>query len=451
MRRHWAALALFTAVVTAVYVASPVVQSGDGRLVVYEAKSILHEGNLDLHEYGAAVHGFPCYREGGRILSRYPYGTSFVTVPILAVVAAGGKLLGSNPTSRIRDEPPRVLEKNLAAIIAALTAAAIALLGVVVSGRLATGLLLGALFAFGSSLWSTVSRGLWQHGPAMLLMTIALISLVLGIRREDRRWIAGAGAAMAAAYVVRPTAVIPLGLAGIALLVTRPRAALAYGVGALVVLVPSVIYNLYVYDSPVIPFYFEGSGFLGEGLRSTFLTGLWGTVGSPSRGLLVFSPFLLLAAVGVAIRRRPGLVELVAIGTTLLIWLVTANTIDWPGGWSYGPRLLADTSPFLALLMIPALDRIARPPRNWSTATTVTALALVLTAGWSVFVHARGATSWATQMWNPLPVPAGVDTNPQRFSDWSDPQFLRTGDASFEDVYPHSTPPDVDPALACIE
>jgi hypothetical protein len=220
---------------------------------------------------------------------------------------------------------------------------------------------------------------------------------------------------------------------------------------ALAVLVPSVLYNLYVYDSPVIPLYFKGSGFLGEGLRSTFLTGLWGTTAIPSRGLLVFSPFLALAVVGVAIRGRPGPVEFVAIGTTLVVWLVSANTLDWPGGWSWGPRPLSDTLPFLALLMIPALDRIARPYRTWSTATAVTAVVLLLAVGWSVFVHARGATSWATQLWNPRPIPAGVDTNPQRFTDWGDPQFLRSCKASFEDVYPHSTPPDVDRALVCIE
>jgi len=452
-RRAAVAIAALAVAVLGVYCSSPVIQSGDGRLVIYEADSVLHEQNLDLHEFGGIVQGFPCYREGNRILSRYPYGTSLVTAPILAVTIAGGRLVGADPTSTIRERYPRHLEKTLAGIIAALAVAALALLGLEVLGRTAPAVLLAAIFALGTSLWSTVSRGLWQHGPLILLFTAGLICLARGLRRDDWRWISAAGLPLAGAYVVRPTAAVPLALGALVLLATRRRRAFAgYAAAAACVLVPSVAYNLWVYDQVAIPFYTMGSGFLGSGLRSSFLTGLAGTMISPSRGLLVYSPFLALAAAGLWMRRgRLGALDVVAVGATLIIWILASNTQDWSGGWSYGPRLLADTLPFLAYLMLPVVDAVARPVRSWSRPVAGLAAALAICVGWSVFVNARGATSWATQLWNVRPEPAGVQNDPGRFWEWDDPPFLRTGQAGFKDIYPWSRPPKVEAGKVCVE
>src|SRR2546423_7651739 len=167
----WMALLAFTVLVGAAYLASPVLQSGDGRLVIYEADSIIHEGRTAINQYGTIVDGFPCYRVGWRILSRYPYGTAVLIVPFLLAAEVGGKAIGHDPTRQLREHPPRVLEKGLASVIAALACLALALLAFEATGRLAPALLIGALFAFGTSMWSSASRGLWQHGPLILLVT----------------------------------------------------------------------------------------------------------------------------------------------------------------------------------------------------------------------------------------------------------------------------------------
>ena len=444
---------LLTMVLLAIYLGSPVIQSGDGRLVLYEANSVLTEQNLDLHEYGPIVQGFPCYREGERILSRYPYGTSLMTVPLLAVVRGVGALAGHDPAARLRDETPRALEKGLASVLAALAVLTLMLMAREMLGRTAPALLLGGIFALGTALWSTASRGLWQHGPLVMLLALGLLFLSRGLRLTDqRRWPALAGAALAAGYVVRPTAAIPLGLAGVGLLVTRRTALLPFLTGAALVLVPSVTYNLWVYGQMAIPFYSSNGGFLSGGVRASFPEGLAGTMVSPARGLLIFSPFLALAAAGAWMRRRQlGILELVAIGSPLAIWVLASNTRDWAGGWSYGPRLLADALPFLALLMLPVMDAVTRPRSGWSAATTTLAATLALTVAWSVFVQARGALSWSTQIWNVRPVGAGVESHPERFWDWSDPQFLRGGRTTLKDIYPHSTPGNVPPDQVCLQ
>ena len=46
-------------------------------------------------------------------------------------------------------------------------------------------MLVALAFAFGTSAWSTASRSLWQHGPSMLLLGLALLA-------QLRRWPAAA-------------------------------------------------------------------------------------------------------------------------------------------------------------------------------------------------------------------------------------------------------------------
>lgn len=443
-------LVVFTVLVATVYVVSPVIQSADGRLVVYEAQSILHDGNTDLHEFGAAVDGFPCYRSNGHIISRYPYGTALVTAPLLLVVETAGKLVGSDPTAHLQAQIPRGLEKTLASLIAALACLALVLLGIEVTGRLAPSLLVGVLFAFGSAMWSTASRGLWQHGPQILLVTVGVIFLVRARRRADWRWSAASGLPLAAGYVVRPTTSIPIVLVAVYLAFTDRKAALGYLAAVAVILVPSFAYSDHIYGQVLNPYYYNTS-FFSLTPHPTFLTALAGTMVSPARGLLVYSPVVLLALAGVAVtRRRLTGLQWVAIATILGVWVTASNTVDWVGGFSYGPRLLMDCFPWLALLMLPAADALTRPVETRSTVRTASLALLTLAFAWSFFVNARGAFSWSTALWNLQPVPAVVSTTPGRFWDWSDAAFFRFGHHTLKDAYPTDATPAVTAANACL-
>src|SRR4029079_13054135 len=74
-----------------------------------------------------------------------------------------------------------------------------------------------AIAALGTPAWSTASRSLWQHGPSMLLLALALLAQLRGGRLF---W---AGLLLAAAYVVRPTNAIPLATAAAWVIVSRRR------------------------------------------------------------------------------------------------------------------------------------------------------------------------------------------------------------------------------------
>jgi hypothetical protein len=174
--------------------------------------------------------------------------------------------------------------------------------------------------------------------------------------------------------------------------------------------------------------YVLSSGF--ELNASTMVQTLAGLLVSPSRGLIVFSPLLLVVGFWAVRYRRflpfRALFGVAAVACTLQLLLVSSWKIWW-GGHSYGPRLLADVVPWLALLAIAAVTA-----RRCGHAHHVRASGLVARSaefavagallGLSIWINWRGANSVDTAWWNALPV--SVDVNPGRVWDWSQPQFL---------------------------
>jgi hypothetical protein len=170
-----------------------------------------------------------------------------------------------------------------------------------------------------------------------------------------------------------------------------------------------------VHFDALLPPYYEGGRLSLEG----FGTHLLGNLIAPSRGLLVFSPVLLLVAAGLPGRgaRLPAsrllAPALLAIGSHLA---VVSAFPDWAGGHSYGPRLTADLVPWLFLLGLMALKPALDPPRR------VPLVLAGLLCLWGVFVHARGALAEETWEWN---LDTEIDENlSRRVWDWSYPQFL---------------------------
>src|SRR5262249_41557538 len=148
--------------------------------------------------------------------------------------------------------------------------------------------------------------------------------------------------------------------------------------------------------------------------------GLAGLLVSPSRGLLVYSPVLLFALGGAVLAFGERVAPLLrwlagAAGASVLM---LAGFSVWWGGHSFGPRLLADVLPILALLLLPVWPRLqgSRPLR---------AVFLVL-LGLSVGVQVVGAfyhPSSRSLDWNTSP--RDVDEAHDRLWDWTDPQILR--------------------------
>lgn len=209
---------------------------------------------------------------------------------------------------------------------------------------------LALAFAFGTNTWMISSQALWQHGSGEFLVALALL-LVVSSATPIRLALLGAVCVLMAAN--RP----PDGLiAGAFVLFTfwkYKRNALWLFAGAALPLAALLYYNLY----------FMGNIAGGYGLvkpSDTFFQPIWsglaGLLVSPTRGLLVFSPFLLFIPLGLRQRlRTPGSRSLaVALGLAVITQILFYSLGDWRAGVSWGPRWLTDVLPIMVWMLAPA-------------------------------------------------------------------------------------------------
>ncbi|MBM3335663.1 hypothetical protein FJY63_13470, partial [Candidatus Sumerlaeota bacterium] len=101
-----------------------------------------------------------------------------------------------------------------------------------------------------------------------------------------------------------------------------------------------------------------GSGYQGEGFSTPFLTGLFGLLFSPSRGVFWFSPPLIAALCYVVCfhRRHPRLCFAV-FATVAIKLFVFSKWWNWFGGWSWGSRFLLPAVPLVMLVLLEPLSR----------------------------------------------------------------------------------------------
>lgn len=419
----WHRLALLFLAVAAVHALSPDVQVTDSRLSVPTAYAVLHHGSLAVDSVPSvppalAQTDYDVVHRHGRTLPFFPWPPMLLAVPGVALAdVAGVDVKALRPSAPNRTYP---VELPTAALLVAAATVVIALLAREVAGegsdRYATGVAL--VFAFGTAAWSTASRALWQHTPALLCTSVALLAAVRS-RRDPHRYLWLLGAALALGFTMRPTAAVPLVVLGAwSFYEHRSRAWRVVAAGALVA-VPFVVVNVAAYGS-VLPPYYSG-GRVGTEAALGFGESLLVHLFSPSRGALVYTPMFLLAPFGLWLRRRArALTSLdVAVATVVVAhWLVVAR-YGSTGGSSYGSRFFTEVVPFLLYLCLPVLERVALTrdlPRRAAVAT-VTLVAL------SVLLAMPGALTRSAFCWSATP--RFVDTSPERLWDWGDPQFLR--------------------------
>ena len=260
-------------------------------------------------------------------------------------------------------------------------------------------LAIAVAYGLGTCVWSTSSQTLWQHGPnEFFLMLAALLLMRIG---RGPATAALCGLAFSCAVACRPTSVIVIVAVGAWLLLRNRKAVLPFVLGALPVALMLMAYNTYYLGSPLR----FGQAAAGEMIAEfkTHSTELWqtpvwvgaaGLLFSPSRGLLVYSPFMLFALWGLCRIwwRKDCAVFRPLVVAMLLLLLIAFRWFDWWGGWCFGYRPIVDTMPIFALLLIPVVDTIFR--RRW-----LLALAAALVA-WAVFVQVLGAFAYNLQGWN---------------------------------------------------
>jgi hypothetical protein len=406
----------------------------DSRWSIPTAVSLVDEHNADLDEYAPLLRAnrFVFTHEiDGHRYSIYPFATPLIAAPAVIalrpIASAVRRRLPSlwawlQRTQAARGCAPLDAEPVIALhswtehlIASAIVAAAVVVMFFIAlrETSVRAAVIVALLFALGTSAWSTASRSLWQHGPSMLLLALALLIQLRGGRLF---WV---GLLLASAYVVRPTNAVPMAAAAAWTLICRRRQMPAFALGAALVLALFAWSNMRVYGAWLPPYYQPGfyapNHFVADALA--------GNLVSPARGLLIFSPIFLLAVIGPLVKASSGtltLLDLSIAGTVVLHWIaISVSNGNWWGGDSYGPRFFTDVLPYLTFLMLPvfALLESIRGPAFAGAAAGVTLL-----GAWSIGAHALGALSAAAMDWNLYPT--SVSLEPVRVWDWRRPQFL---------------------------
>lgn len=146
----------------------------------------------------------------------------------------------------------------------------------------------------------------------------------------------------------------------------------------------------------------RSAGFFGIGLPTP--EAIWGLTLGLRRGLFVYSPFLLLLVPAAMTLGRPWrwpARDLLAASAIVAYFWLNASLVDWPGGWTLGPRYLVPIYPFALSLILRASARQSDAARRRALLFAVVAVT------WSGLFYLAGAGSFLHPPHQPMrfPVP----------------------------------------------
>ena len=306
---------------------------------------------------------------GGHLVSLYsvvlPVLISPLYVPAVAYVSQRGW------TDQRIDRVARIMEKLTASLLTALSAA---LLYVVLRRRSKASIatLLTVAYAFGTSTWVISSQALWQHGMGQLLL-VGLILLFTAPCTAPKALAAGLVCGLIAGN--RPADAVLAAALGIYALFWAGRWAALVVAAASIPALLVLFYNVTVVGA--LGGAYELVGHL-RFFRHDMRSGLAGLFFSPTRGLFVFSPFLVFLVL--AWRHPPrdraerGLT--LAMGAGVIAQVLLYSKTDWRAGISWGPRFLTDLLPLLIWMLVPVVVALRRPGRACFMAAVGIAIAI---------------------------------------------------------------------------
>ncbi|WP_418119027.1 hypothetical protein [Variovorax sp. 350MFTsu5.1] len=305
----------------------------------------------------------------GRLVSRFPLVVPVVVSPLYLPAVSYLESIGWDP--HVFDKIARVMEKLCASLI---TATSVAFLYLLLRRRSSprTAAALSIVFAFGTTAWVISSQALWMHGLAQFLI-ITTMWLITGPSTLTRVMLAGFLCALIGANR-QPDALLAaaIGLLGLRWAGKRwPWFVLSGAVPFILTLV----YNLGTVG------HVAGSYGLSvhiKDINDNVAEGVAGLLFSPTRGLFVFSPFLLFVPCLIvhALRDRSVRDLTIALCVAMVALVAGYAVVDWRQGIAWGPRWLSDMVPLLIWMLPPILAAISRAGRALFAATCVLSIAI---------------------------------------------------------------------------
>ncbi|MBV8450782.1 MAG: hypothetical protein JOZ29_00725, partial [Deltaproteobacteria bacterium] len=347
----------------------------------------------------------------GRLLYVYPWGSSLLSLPVVALFNAARFRVAPHP--KYNGDNELRMQAIIATSLCAITIWVVyETAGYLLPMSWSLAIALGT--AFGTPIWSSASRSLWPQTWAVLLTTLAIWMLLSGSIRPLLL-----GTVLAWSCLVRPQVLPDVAAITGYVLIRHERWFFWRYVAA------GASWTIPVC---VMMWFFTGgffSALYSPGMLDfphQFWPRLYGVLLSPSRGLLVFSPvtlvplYLIIRYWKVLPERRLAVLAIVIIAMHLVL---LSSWVTWWGGGSYGPRLLLEAVPWFVLLAILGirafLEDYSLSVRRRLVMGSIAALALAA----SIATNAPGALAANSIGWRHLD-----NQHLGALWDWHDPQFL---------------------------
>ncbi|HET7840593.1 MAG TPA: hypothetical protein VFM21_03260 [Terriglobia bacterium] len=314
-----------------------------------------------------------------------------------------------------------VMEKLSASLIAALSGVVLFLAFRKVCSP-GMSLMLALIYGLASSTWCISSQALWRHGFTELSFAFLIWGLLPGQGSGKQAFWCGVALAGAGANGMSNIVVILAVVAYFARQGKREFTRFFAPLAAVGILV--LIYNYYFFgrlQGGYPSFIVHGGGATHLFKGAPTWEAVLGLFISPSRGLMIYMPWTVLAVWGMvrAWKRNTYGWERYLIAGTAGVFVEHSLMGRWWGGWSFGPRYLVDILPLLVFFLIPVWPRIQAS--TLLRAATVASLAAAL---WLQFL---GSFYYPNGAWDDLPI--NVDQSPHRLWDLEDNPIRRTWQA----------------------
>lgn len=348
----------------------------------------------DIDQYIIRFDGFnkvPYYltKQNGHTYSSYPILTGIAAVPVYAVPV----LLNKIPDLKYYDNILKVLllGRITAAFYAAATTTIVFLtLNKISNNRFSQNkflvYLFTILFAFGTTVWSISSRGLWQHTVSGFFISLIVYFLV----NIKPKYVPLIGALLGLSVLTRSTNAIVAVVLTVFIFLHYRKYFIGFILSAAPFALMMMAYNYYVYGSP----FTEGYGQRNDLQWNTpLIEGLTGFLFSPARSFLFVSPPLVLSYLGiykVFKDRNFGGSNNTAYKYISIAFLISfiffAKWKGWSGANGFGYRNLTDYLPIVTVLSIETASWLfSKIKVNLLAINTI----LILLVIWSITVNAN--------------------------------------------------------------
>lgn len=323
--------------------------SGDGEVMYRTTWSLVENHTLAIPCDTSFPQGVP--GADGRCYSTYGLGQALAAVPLYVTGTAWSDSLKTN-----RWNTTRFFVSRFNQFITAATVAMVYVFGNSLYASSDLGVSLAFMYGLGTMAWP-YSKFYFGQPLTALLLVVAAYGLRRARQEPSWRWVVFAGGALSYALVTRAAVAITLPIffaygflslrrAGLSWRLTNARMLLC-GTAVL----PGIgldLWHNYLRFGNALNF-----GYPGEGWVTPLYVGLYGLLLSSGKSLFLFVPLAVLAPWGLTrLWASPRRAEAMLFGGVLLIYLVFhAGWWAWHGGWSWGPRFLVPTIPFLVLAL----------------------------------------------------------------------------------------------------